>query len=401
MNNRQLFKERLQSHLNETIRYLKYIVNGHTAIALIFLVGAGAFYYQQLLANLPNNFPTALITAICMTLVTVSNPIQNLLKEADLVFLLPAERRLTSYFNYTLIYSFVTQLYLVMLVLAALAPLVQTSYPNQSYTLLIFLVFFFKLWHFSTSWWLFRLRYQFQRLFINSIRLIVQFVIFYSVIVNERTIMIIATILLFGLFLVVYFISHQQAFAWDQLIEKDRQRLQSFYRLASMFTDVPHFKPAAKKRRLLVNWFTRSIGFTQSQSYDYLYRITLIRSGDYLGIYIRLVAIASLALAYMNHFIFILVIPIIFMYLSGVQLLSLWYHHRLNLWQRLYPIAEQQREKALVKLIERLLVIQLAAYLIVFVALREWTELLSVMLVGITFIYGFCRFYIPNKLGNK
>src|SRR5690625_4768328 len=118
MDSKQLFKERFSAHLKETIRYLQYILNGHLAIAILFLIGAGAVFYQQLLTQLPDNFPTDWIVSLLFALVALYNPIQNLLKEADLVFLFPAEKKLTRYFNLTLWYSFLTQLYLVAIVAA-------------------------------------------------------------------------------------------------------------------------------------------------------------------------------------------------------------------------------------------------------------------------------------------
>src|SRR5690554_3670002 len=158
MDSKKLFKERFSAHVKETIRYLQFILNGHLAIAILFLIGAGAVFYQQLLNQLPENFPTDWIVSGLFVLVALYNPIQNLLKEADLVFLFPAEKKLTQYFNFTLLYSFITQLYLVAIVVAALAPLYQASRLAQSYLVIIFMLVFFKGWHFLLNWWLLRVR---------------------------------------------------------------------------------------------------------------------------------------------------------------------------------------------------------------------------------------------------
>src|SRR5690625_6905116 len=63
-NARKVFKERLDVHVKETSRYLKYIFNGHIAVAMFFLVAALAYYYQQFLAQLPKDFPSAIIIGI-------------------------------------------------------------------------------------------------------------------------------------------------------------------------------------------------------------------------------------------------------------------------------------------------------------------------------------------------
>src|SRR5690625_1735053 len=107
------YKKRLSSHIKELSRYLRYIFNGHLAFASFFLVAALAYYYQAWLAQLPENFPTAIIIGISFGLVVSYSPVRTLLKEPDLVFLIVAEDKMSAYFRNTLIYSFVIQLYIV------------------------------------------------------------------------------------------------------------------------------------------------------------------------------------------------------------------------------------------------------------------------------------------------
>ena len=180
MDGKALFKARLKIHIKELVRYSQYILNGHIAIAILFLIGAGAIFYQQLLTQLPKNFPTDWVISIVFAFVALYNPIQNLLKEADLVYLFPAEKRLTNYFNYTLGYSFLTQLYLLAIVAAALAPLYQASNLNQSYQALVFLLLFFKVWHFLVNWWMFRIRDKTINRSEKIFRYVLQWVILFS-----------------------------------------------------------------------------------------------------------------------------------------------------------------------------------------------------------------------------
>ncbi len=60
----KFYKKRLSTHVKETSRYLKYMFNGHIAVAMLFLISVMAFYYQQLLTQLPENFPTAWVIGI-------------------------------------------------------------------------------------------------------------------------------------------------------------------------------------------------------------------------------------------------------------------------------------------------------------------------------------------------
>jgi len=53
------FKRRLSAHVKELSRYLRYIFNGHMAVAMLFFISALAYYYQQWLAQLSEQFPTS------------------------------------------------------------------------------------------------------------------------------------------------------------------------------------------------------------------------------------------------------------------------------------------------------------------------------------------------------
>ena len=86
----------------------------------MFIIGAGAYYYQQWLQTLTTSFPTALVMAVLIGLVLTAGSIQTLLK-ADLVYLLPVEEKLKPYFTKAFLFTFMIQLYIIAIVAAALA----------------------------------------------------------------------------------------------------------------------------------------------------------------------------------------------------------------------------------------------------------------------------------------
>src|SRR5699024_6536825 len=136
---------------------LRYIFNGHLAFASFFLVAALAYYYQAWLAQLPENFPTAIIIGISFGLVVSYSPVRTLLKEPDLVFLIVAEEKMNAYFRNAIIYSFLIQLYLVLLIGAALGPLYMASFPERegnAYLLTILVLFIFKAANLLINWWM-------------------------------------------------------------------------------------------------------------------------------------------------------------------------------------------------------------------------------------------------------
>src|SRR5699024_4509865 len=117
---KQLFSVRLKAHVLELSRYLRYILTGHLAIAMVFILGALSVYYHRWLDMMPKEFPSEWLMAIIFGIVAVYAPIQTFLKKADLVFLIPAEYRLKGFFLRAILYSFFTQLYLLVLAVVAL-----------------------------------------------------------------------------------------------------------------------------------------------------------------------------------------------------------------------------------------------------------------------------------------
>lgn len=398
MDGEKLFNDRFKDHVKQSVRYLQYIFNGHIAIALIFLVAAGAVFYQSFLNALPDYFPVAAVISIILSLVVLYNPMQFMLKKADIVFLLPAQEQLTGYFIRGLLYSLMVQSYLSILVIGVLAPLFHIREHAVSFTALISLFVITKLIQFTVDWFILRIRHTEVQRYQRFLRFFVQVAIFYSVL-SGITLAIIFSALLFGI-LIISLLSYslKHVLALDLLIENDQRRKEVFYRIASLFTDVPELATTVKKRKFMVRLFTQHFPIRQTHTYRYLYQLTFMRSKDYLGIFVRLSFIGGLALYYTTIAWLAVVLSLLFIYLIGIQLLSLWYHHRTLIWLDLYPVSGELQRQALASLILRLLSITASIYLVVtMVQLSSWSGLI----VGISsyvFVFLFVNMYLPRKL---
>ncbi|SDC44253.1 ABC-2 type transport system permease protein [Pelagirhabdus alkalitolerans] len=394
---RTLFKSRFRTHVKEMIRYLQYILNGHIAIALLFLIAAGAVYYQQLLTQIPEDFPIAFVVSVLFSLVALHNPVQNLLKEPDLIFLLPKEKALAPYFNYTLIYSFVIQLYLVAILASVLAPLYDVGDYSLSYTLLVGIFILMKGWHFLAGWWMLRQRQPLIRFLNQALRFGFQLALFYSMINGYQLMVVVFLVSLFALFFYNYHLTYHKPLAMDLLIDKDQKRMQRFYALASLFTEVPHLKSHVKKRKIIVQLLKKRVPFKQDAAYVYLYRIAFVRAGDYFGIYTRVIILSLFVLAYASNVWMIAALTVAFLYIVGIQLMTLFSHFKAQLWLDLYPVGKKTREKAVSQLIEQLLWVQLVVYQVLLISQNVSFSILS-FLFGSVFIIGFTRFYIDRML---
>lgn len=395
------FKQRFSAHLKETSRYLRYIFNGHIAIAMLFFISAIAFYYQKWLLQIPENFPAAWVIGIVFGLIASYSPVRTLLKEPDLVFLIPAEYKMKAYFRNALLYSYLIQLYLVLLAAAALGPLYTTVFSERdgsTYLVTIALLLLFKLANLIANWWMLRVREAALRRLDLIVRIGLNIAVFYYIIASDMVLAGITTILFVIIFLYDFQIANKRAgILWDVLVEKDRNRMQAFYRLANMFTDVPHLKSRVKKRHLLVQMASR-VPFLKKHTYDYLYRITFIRSGDYLGMYVRLLVIGGTIIYFIPPIWLKVVFAILFIYLSSFQMMALYQHHRTIMWIDLYPIVQKIRQQSLLKLLLQLSILQTGLFSIVFLVIGEYLGAIAAFIGGSLFAVLFIQGYVKQKL---
>ncbi|MFD2208433.1 ABC transporter permease [Virgibacillus halophilus] len=399
---RDFFRKRFSAHLKETSRYLKYIFNGHMAVAMLFLVSALAFYYQRWLAQLPENFPSALIIGILFAAVASYSPVRTMLQEADLVFILPAEDKMGRYFQSTLIYSFVIQLYLVLLVAAALGPLYFATFPQREgsvYLLMLLVLLIFKVWNLLANWWMLQIRDKNVRVAEQIVRFLLNFAVFYFASKGTMLFAGMATVLFIGLFLWGWWNAKQQTgLNWNLLVEKDTHRMQTFYRIANMFTDVPHLKNRVKKRQALVRLVSGKIPMQQKSTFDYLYRITFIRSGDYFGMYVRLIIIGGLVMYYVPNFWMKVIFAILFLYMSIFQMMTLYQHHRTIVWLDIYPVETKIRQQALMKWLLQLALLQLVIFTVLLLLLKAFLAGAVVFVGGAVFVFVFIFGYVKHKI---
>ncbi|QTM98626.1 ABC transporter permease [Sediminibacillus dalangtanensis] len=398
----QFFKDRFSSHMKEINRYLRYIFTGHLVIAMLFFVSALAYYYQQWLANMPEDFPANLVMGIVFGVIAAYSPFRTLLKEADIVFLLPAETKMGPYFRNAFMYSFVIQLYLLALAAAALAPLyhaARAEIGGPAYSLILLLFVLFKIWNLAASWWILKVRDANLRVLDFIARVVLNIAAFYLFASGENLLAGFATLLLAGIFGYDYYLNRKNGgLAWDLLVEKDNARMRSFYRLANMFTDVPHLKNQVKKRHWLVALLLKRMPLQQNRTFDYLYRITTVRSSDYLGVYLRLLIIGGIAAFLVPNMWVKIIFCLLFLYLSGFQLTSLWQHHRTVVWLDLYPVKPEWRRTALLRWMLQLMFVQTFLFGLLFLFMQLFTGLLIVWAAGGAFSYWFVNGYVKKQL---
>ncbi|MCM3602284.1 ABC transporter permease [Robertmurraya korlensis] len=396
----KLWRERLGTASKEIGRYSRYIFNGHIVIVLVFLLGTAAFYYQEWVKTLSSDFPVALLMAIILSLVVTISPIFTFVVDPDKVFLLALEERLESYFNRSILLSFFIGLYLLVLFLGVLMPIYAQVTGSGFHHFLPFLVVLagLKLLNLYIRW---RVQYYVEE---STQRLdtVIRFVVngvFLYLLFNQAAIWLIGVVafLLLLLFFTYYIQTKKKGLKWERLIQLEERRMMSFYRLANLFTDVPKLKDEVKRRRWL-DWITSSLPYQQNATFLHLFLQTFIRGGDYLGLWIRLTVIGGLVLYFVTFGYGQILFVVLFLYLTGFQLLPLWNHHQNKLWIQLYPVKEITKKISFQKLLFVVLSIQSLLLSIPIFLKGDLIISALALFAGVAFSYLFVYQYSHKKL---
>lgn len=397
---KKLWKDRSVHRLKEFGVYLRYILNGHLVVVLLFLIGTAAYYYQEWISSLSTEFPAEIIIAFILGLFLTHSPVYTFLLEADQVFLIPLETRLKGYFLRSGFISLIFQGYILLMVLAILMPMYAHVSANgfQSFFIFLLVLLTIKAWNLAVNW---RIHFyvqpsvymwdMFVRYFIN--------VIFTFLLFSNANILF---LIVFAFILAFYYYSFyvrtkRMGLKWDLLIAQEEKRMASFYRLANLFTDVPKLKDTVKRRKWL-DWLINRIAFAQNKTYDYLFARTFLRSSDYLGLFIRLTVIGALALYFISFGAGQIVLSLLFIYLTGFQLLPLWNHHQNKLWIDLYPVSQTHKTAAFHALLMRILMIQSSIFTVVILFKGEWMFSLLILLSSLLFSFVFVNVYSKKRL---
>jgi len=396
----KLWRERLGTASKEIGRYSRYIFNGHIVIVLVFLLGTAAFYYQEWVKTLSSDFPVALLMAVILSLVVTISPIFTFVVDPDKVFLLALEERLQSYFNRSILLSFFIGMYLLVLFLGVLMPIYAQVTGSGFHHFLPFLVVLagLKLLNLYIRW---RVQYYVEES-TQRVDTVIRFVVnavFLYLLFNQAAIWLIGVVafLLLLLFFTYYNQTKKKGLKWERLIQLEERRMMSFYRLANLFTDVPKLKDEVKRRRWL-DWIPSSLPYQQDATFLHLFLQTFIRGGDYLGLWLRLTVIGGLVLYFVTFGYGQILFVVLFLYLTGFQLLPLWNHHQNKLWIQLYPVKEITKKISFQKLLFAILSIQSLLLSIPILLKADWMISVFSLLAGVAFSYLFVYQYSHKKL---
>ncbi|WP_027409023.1 ABC transporter permease [Anoxybacteroides tepidamans] len=396
IDSRLLWNQRFVRYIREMRRYLRYILNPHLLYVLLIAVGAGAFVYQRWVKALPPYFPYAIVGAVILSLLLTYSPVRTFFQEPDLVFLLPAEKQLRPYIQRSFLFSMAVHAYILIVALLVIAPL-HLKFSTLPLWQLWAMLLLVKTWNMFISW----KEHYFAESGIHYLgtmaRLLINGAWVYFVL-TAASLLFLLSLIIMMVVLSLYFVraTKRKGMAWERVIQQEDRAKLAFYRLANAFTDVPHLKKRAKRRR----WLDGLLAFIspkQENTFYYLYVRTFLRAGDYFGLYARLTVIACFFLYIIPASYGQVITALFFLYATGFQLLVLPLHHRSNIFMKIYPLPDGLKKKAVLHLFFILLLVQNTFFASFLAVIGDWKVGLLLLAAGSLFSYLLVFMYLNRR----
>ncbi len=387
-----IWDKRLKEFYNEIIRYFSIIA---MSIVYSFIIFGSVFlyYYLKFLYWLPPSFPTELIAVLLITFLFLQTRVRTFIKKADIIFLMPAEARLSLYFRKSMFYSAIMDSIKLLILMIILSPLIR----HNENSIVTFLVIFIGLiiLNIRLVWVEQWLTNKFQLIVHRLIRFLLFSTILYFLFTG---IWAIAGILMMINFVLWFYVlsKHMRGINWAFLINQEEKILENIYKFINIYIDVPHLKYSFKHRRLIGWTIKKVIPYKQSSAHIYLFSHLFVRFNEFYYLYIRLTLIGFTINYFSPSYGWIITFPVLFF--TGYQLLPL--QHSLNDSSRIYPISTNTMKSSYKKLLVSLLILQL--FLLNLASLIHIEDLRVVWMIslGMLFIYWFVYGFAAKRIFN-
>ncbi|TFJ40397.1 ABC transporter [Carnobacterium divergens] len=401
MNMIEIWKKRVRLHQKKMMRYMKYVFNDHFVLVCLFLIGALGYAYSNFLKSLAGDFIWGRpIVLVIFVLLILTGKLATLIQPADAVFLLPKEEQMKDYFKGAKMYSSLLPSFIIVLITAFLMPLLVATTTLTFFDMVYFIVMLLMLknWELDLQIYALKVSQKQERHLLTLIK-VVTVAILSGVSLFSYPIIGVALAILVSIGSRNWLSkkSSHQVYQWEWMVSSEQQRMHRIYQFINLFTDIPSLKGKVRRRKYL-DGLLKGIKPVHQKTFDYLYARTFLRGTEYSGLFIRLTGIAAILIVVTHSFYVGLFLAVIFIYLTGFQLLPLYFHYDNMSLTNLYPVKETVKTGALKRLLMMILLCQSVIIVIASLLVLSITESLLMGIVALVFSVVFCQFYLPSRI---
>lgn len=334
----KIFKKRRAEFHEQNIKYLRYVFNDHFTLFLLILIGALTVQYAQFLQNHSLSLLEKWAVIIVLSLLAlIPGRLATFLEEADKVFLLVREQEVKGLLSRALGRSLILPAVIAIVMLVIANPLLELS------------VVWLLLW------------------FIVLV-LLKAFLFFIQLKKWQRT----------------------NVLSWAEMIKYEENRKVSILRFFALFTNVKGLKAHSHRRKYLDFLLPKT-----RRTYEYALSRSFLRSGDYLGLTLRILLLSLLALIFIKNAIVAVILVCVLNALLVFQLLALREAVDYQLFTRIYPVNKASKATAVQRILLRVIVMLTVVEVVVGVIfIRPVYDVAAILLIN----FLLAKFYVKSRL---
>jgi ABC-2 type transport system permease protein len=395
---KDLWQRRFNQLFSARMIVLRRIANGYMILPVLLII-MGLYYYPIFIEWLPQNFPVYIAFSIILALINSTAGYRSLLQEADLLYLLPVETRLKSYFTRSFIYNWAVQSLFLISFIVVISPLLIARIDSSTGHLLLFtlILLVLKGWNLTIHWYALQFTGSNVRRIFLLLRLLINLMLIYGLL--RRSIPLIGL----GLFCAAAFTFLQQALVkkltlnWHRLIQVEKRLDARFDAWLSLFMDTPQPRSGVK-RDWGMSSLARSLAFIPQKAYHYLF-IKLFFRTEISGMMVRITIIGMILTFFISEIRLLILAYMGILLIAGIQLSSFWQVLIHQYWVKLYPLPAAYLKKAYLENAFILLIsIGLLLLLTSMLNMKSFLLLVLMSIIGGLVAYAFTFLYLKRKI---
>ncbi|UHA74542.1 ABC transporter permease [Paenibacillus sp. 481] len=382
----QLWKQRVRQFWGRILPYLRYVMQSGVAVLFAFVFITGTAYYANFLERIPVDFPVRELSLLLLAPTVAYMAYRTFFQPADIVFLLRSEQQLGAYLKRSIKYSLRTRLLLLLVVWSVLWPLYNRGdIEPKGYAVMLAGLILIKLVAAYGAWK--------ERHMEDPANSKVSRVLRYGWAWGATAcwlwlsvpLAIVCTVAAGAAYVGWLLTRRTLRFPWEAHIQAEEMHTSRIYLLLSGFVDLP----TMTERRYSRPWLNQvgdRYAFQRETAYHYLLAKTFARS-ELVSILLRLNVLGLILMLWLQHSTWSVVIYGLFMLIIGIQIKALATYHRYDVWQTIYPLSLQMRQRAVLHLSTWLhLLSGLVLAVPIWIGTITWQYKGVVLVVGLAFV---------------
>ncbi|MCT6893349.1 MAG: ABC transporter permease [Bombilactobacillus mellifer] len=393
---KSIFKNRQRTNFKKNSKYLPYVFNDHFILIVIILIGYLAYLYANNLKIILQIKPFILQVLIIFLLFFELHSFKfvTYLEKPDQNFLLPIINHINDSFVFATVYSLILPVFTFTFTAIILTPILHGIKSSFNFLSILILIFGLTI----LQWAIFIC---FQQKIYGKIK-------DKGFLICKEIILVCTLALIFlpcdWLFLLITLTEVILLKCYDHLkpnsilqiniaISEEEKRQSRILRLFSLFIDLPN-KQIPVKRRKYLDFFKKFNSNLQN-----LFLLTFLRSGNYLGLFLRILIINYIVNFFVKDFIVAIVINFTLLYLLLFQLIPIYQQTIDNIYINIFPIAKLKWQRFFRNWLNKVgyIYILLNVIIMILVSPEHYLIYLTYLIGGLILINLMTKIYFPLR----